>query len=296
VAEPARIDRFIEDHRLPPSFRDTANRCYLPLADWIQRVFNARRPALLGINGAQGTGKSTLAAFLAVALEQAGDWRVAVLSLDDFYLTKAERVELARNVHPLLATRGVPGTHDTGLLRQCLVRLAQLDTGASCVVPRFDKARDDRREAARWTTVAGPIDLVILEGWCVGSTPLTAAALARPVNALERDGDPAGAWRRYVNDRLASDYAAVFALLDGLVYLQAPDFESVYRWRLEQERKLAAASPPGAEGVMNDDQLRNFIQFYERITRDNLASMPSMADVVLELNAYHGCAGIRFRD
>lgn len=296
MAESTRIDRFIEDHRLPASFRDTAGSCYLPLVEWIRRSFASDRPALLGISGAQGTGKSTLTAFLADVLEDTCGWRVAVLSLDDFYLTKDERRKLAQDVHPLLATRGVPGTHDAGLLRRCLARLMQLEAGAACTLPRFDKARDDRCDAARWPTVNGPLDLVILEGWCVGSVPVPAARLAQPVNALERDRDPSGSWRRYVNDRLAGEYAAVFAPLDALVFLRAPDFDAICRWRLEQEEKLAAMSPPGADGVMDEREIRSFIQFFERITRDNLASMPARADVVLELNAYHGCAGIRFRD
>jgi D-glycerate 3-kinase len=69
---------------------------------------------VLGLCGAQGSGKSTLAAALARMLARDGT-RTAILSLDDIYLTRAERLQLAREVHPLFATRGAPGTHDVAL-------------------------------------------------------------------------------------------------------------------------------------------------------------------------------------
>src|SRR6185437_8649015 len=76
-------------------------------------------PLVLGLCGAQGSGKSILARSLADRFASRGR-RVAVLSLDDLYLTKAERSRLAQEVHPLLGTRGVPGTHDVALGLQIL--------------------------------------------------------------------------------------------------------------------------------------------------------------------------------
>jgi D-glycerate 3-kinase len=290
------LDRFIADRRLPESFRATAAGCYEPLAQWLYRRLRRDAPFLLGINGAQGTGKSTLAGYLSLAIGGSGERNVAILSIDDFYLTRAERQSLAAQVHPLLAVRGVPGTHDMPMLRDCLGRLRSLRAGERCRVPRFDKAADDRCPEASWPEIEGSVDLVILEGWCVGSVPEPDAALETPVNALEETQDPEGRWRRYVNTRLASDYRAAFATLDALVFLQAPGFDAILRWRTEQERKLAAAAGPHAPGIMSDDGVREFIRYFERITRHDLETVRSNADIVLELDEYHDCVASHFRE
>ena len=242
---------------------------------------------LLGVNGAQGTGKSTLADFLRLAAESMFDWNVAVLSIDDFYFTLAEREMLAGEIHPLLATRGVPGTHDTDMLAHYLERLLRLGESERIALPRFDKAIDDRADESCWPVVEGPIDLVILEGWCVGTAAQSDAELQRPVNDLERDEDPDGAWRRYVNDQLRAKYQAIFDQLDFLIFLGAPSFDAILRWRLEQEEKLADASPEDSSGLMNKEQIERFLQFYERLTRANLTALPNSADIVFNLDDTH---------
>jgi D-glycerate 3-kinase len=290
------LDRFIADHGLPDSFRVTAKTFYESLATWLREHLAPDRPFLLGINGAQGTGKSTLADYLSLAIGESGKHNVAVLSIDDFYLTKSEWNTLAEQVHPLLAVRSVPGTHDVPMLRDCLDHLRKLRAGDRCRLPRFDKAADDRAPESSWPGIEGPVDLVILEGWCVGSVAEPDAALGAPVNTLEETKDPDGRWRRYVNERLASDYAAVFANLDALVFLQAPGFDAILRWRIEQEHKLAATAGPHAPGIMSDDQVRDFIQYFERITRNNLETVRSNADIVLELDEYHDCVASHYRE
>jgi len=250
---------------------------------------------LLGISGAQGTGKSTLADYLHQALDVDFGLRVAVLSLDDFYLTRAERQQLAATVHPLLSTRGVPGTHDLQMLTRCITELRTLDAATHAELPRFDKANDDRAPRHCWPRISGPVDLIILEGWCIGSLAQDDADLLTPGNALERQFDADGSWRRYVNERLKSDYAALFADLDALLVLQAPSFDAVYGWRLEQERKLAMRSGPAPNSIMSSEQLALFVQHYERITRANLAALPDVADIVLYLGADHDCLRITNR-
>jgi len=289
------IDHFITRQGLPAEFRNLIDNHYNPLASWLVRQRPSEKKALLGINGAQGTGKSTLAAFLQLALTEHEKWHVAVLSIDDFYLTRDEREKLGKMVHPLLKTRGVPGTHDLPLLSGYIRRLRSLGTDAELALPRFDKARDDRARAETWPAITGPIDLIILEGWCVGSRPQTPAALLKPINRLERDMDPDGKWRCFVNEQLKRGYADLFARLDYLFFLQAPDFDAVFRWRLEQEIKLAEKSPKDSAGIMNREQIAAFIQYYERLTRANFVSLPKMADVVLELDQSHDCVRSIYR-
>lgn len=239
---------------------------------------------VVGLCGAQGSGKSTLAAQLQALLEdqQIG---TAVISIDDLYLTRAERVALGSNVHPLLQTRGVPGTHDVALGLRVLDALA---APGRVAIPSFDKSSDDRRRQEEWPTVDAPVKVILLEGWCVGAVPQAAALLAAPVNALENELDTDARWRRYVNDALAGAYRGLFGRLDLLILLKAPSFDVVYGWRLEQEHELReqvryAGGAPAR--VMSDPEVLAFVSHYERLTRHILAEMPSRADVVVELGS-----------
>lgn len=261
----------------------------MPLAAWLlERGRSSGSGAfILGINGGQGTGKTTLSNFLAELLRDTHGLSVAELSIDDIYLTRAERRALAQRVHPLLQTRGAPGTHDVELGRTIIERLCTLRAGEIMALPKFDKSADDRQPPDKWLRVTGAVDLVIFEGWCVGSTPQPPEDLALPVNRLEADEDSDCTWRCYVNKQLASSYAALFSKLDALIFLRAPSFDAIYRWRLEQEHKLAASAAPGAAHVMSDAEVARFVQHYERITRHNLARLPALADVVLELGEDH---------
>ncbi len=287
---------FIERHRLPAAFSDSVDAAFQPFAQWLEtRIAERESDALvLGINGTQGTGKSTVADYLSEVLSTEYDRRVAILSIDDLYLTQAERLGLARDVHPLFATRGVPGTHDVNLGTAVIQQLKTLSAGESVALPRFDKSRDDRRPQDAWPEVWGPIDLVIFEGWCVGSIAADDDALIEPINVLEANDDPAGHWRRYVNRELHSTYRPLFELVDTLLLLQAPGFEAVSEWRLEQERKLRDNADQDAPAVMSDDEVQRFIQHFERMTRHNLEALPAIADAVITLNRQHQATALRF--
>ncbi|WP_198650460.1 hypothetical protein [Saccharospirillum mangrovi] len=265
---------FLEQSVLPAELIDFRESLYQPLTDWLLR----RRPRILGIQGTQGSGKSTLAAVLKWQLEQHG-LSVAILSIDDLYLPLAGRQRLAQERHPLLATRGVPGTHDLAL-GEAILHWVRLGKGPKAL-PRFDKSRDDRRPEADWPVLPQPPDMLIFEGWCIGLSAEPETALAEPINALERRDDAQGEWRRYVNAQLAGPYQRLFAALDALIVLRAPGFEQVFNWRRRQEEGLRTR---GGSGVMNDDQLRRFIQHYERLTRHGLATLGERADVLIPLD------------
>lgn len=238
-------------------------------------------PRVLGISGLQGTGKSTLAAQMVRSAEARG-LRAAVLSLDDLYLDRDGRQALARQVHPLLATRGPPGTHEVAL---GLAAFAAVRAGTPLRLPRFDKLGDRRLPETGWPTVQG-LDLLLFEGWCVGTPAEPAPALVEPVNTLERDEDPAGTWRRWCNTALARDYPALWAGLDRLLFLQPPGFDVVFDWRLQQEQALQAAEP--GRGGMDARGVARFVQHFERVSRQALRTLPDLADVVVTLDAERG--------
>ena len=149
-------------------------------------------------------------------------------------------------------------------------------------LPRFDKLADERVPEAQWERIDG-LDLLVFEGWFLGTPAETDAALREPLNALERDADRQGVWRRWCNQTLADDYPALWQRFDRLWFLQPPGFSVVPHWRWQQEQGLQQASP-GRTG-MNRAQVERFVQFYERVSRQALRRLPEIADRTIALDA-----------
>ena len=267
--------------------RDASTRSSYDLAtigtllDALSSHLPSRRAALVGVSGVQGSGKSTLARQIADAACARGI-PTEVLALDDFYLGRAARSALARAVHPLLATRGVPGTHDLALLDRTLRALGHATAKRPARIPRFDKGSDTRVPPSRWRRVSIPPRLILLEGWCVGVPAAHGSESARPLNELERRDDADGRWRAWIDAQLAGDYAKLWRRLDALIVLAAPEFGIVERWRGEPERILRRRGAPRA---MTPPALRRFLMHYERVSRRALRTLPAIADIVVTLDA-----------
>lgn len=273
------VSELIAAERLPGHYPKVVAAFWQPLANAIARnaaSLGPGRPLIVGINGAQGSGKSTLCRFLEVLLAARG-LRAVTLSLDDLYLTRNERAGLAEAVHPLFATRGVPGTHAVGM---GMAIIEQVLAGRPVTLPWFDKAQDER--AAKGNYVSGPVDVLLFEGWCVGAVPQTEGALKTPVNQLEAKEDGDGLWRGLVNRFLGGDYARLFGQIDLLVMLRIDGFKTVLVNRQRQEEKLAAINPE-APGLMDETQLIRFCAHYQRLTEHMLAEMPARADICFDI-------------
>ncbi len=286
------VDSFIASEKLPENFRTTVEQWFLPLAESVlQQASTSKRTLIVGISGCQGSGKSTLAALLVLLLRELMGLRAVNLSIDDFYHTHAHRQHLARTVHPLLATRGVPGTHDVALAMQTLSALTR---EGEVLVPRFSKLMDDRMSTSEWTRMLAPLDVIVLEGWCLAIPAQPDADLLLPANTLETQEDCDGRWRQYVNQQIRQDYAGFYRMVDYLVMLKAPSFDKVYEWRQNQETKLAGQVAGGVgtgAKLMDREQLQRFIQHYERLTRHGLEVLPALSDVVFELTDQQTIAG-----
>lgn len=251
------------------------------LAASIERWLTPGQPLIVGLCGTQASGKSTASAQLAEHFIAQG-LKVGVLSLDDLYLGRTVRAGMAEQAHPLFATRGPPGTHDTAI---GIVTLDAVKRGVPVMLPRFDKRADEPLSSRDWPLLEGPCDLLLFEGWCVGAMPVPADLLAQPVNELERVDDPDGIWRRYWNAHLGGETAELFARLDRLAYLRPPSFEVVHTWRCEQEHAYQAQDgAQRAAAAMTDEQVARFIAHYERLTRWIMEEMPSRADVTIQLD------------
>lgn len=239
------------------------------------------KPLIVGLCGTQASGKSTACAQLAAHFGAQG-YKVGILSLDDLYLGRMVRTGLAAQVHPLFATRGPPGTHDTAI---GIATLDAVRAGRTVMLPRFDKRADEPLSSRDWPLLEGPADLLLFEGWCVGARPVPDELLARPVNDLERTEDPDGVWRTCWNAHLGGETAALFAHIDRLAYLRPPSFGVVQRWRCEQEHGyLAQDGAERAAAAMTDEQVARFIAHYERLTRWIMDEMPGRADVTIQLD------------
>lgn len=290
------ITNLIKQASLPDEFAQFVQAAYLPIAEKLHHALNGHQttPIVLGIQGTQGSGKSTCAAFLQAIMQQQYGITTLVLSIDDLYLSKQTRADLAQSVHPLLATRGVPGTHDLTLADEVFTALL---SGQPTSIPRFNKAQDDRCPENEWENITKPVDLIILEGWCVGLPPLDTSQLDAAINTLEAEEDADAVWRHFIADQLNADYQQLFSYLDYLLVIQAPSFECVQAWRLLQEEKLrskliAQGANITNSQLMDEAGVKCFIAHYERLTRHALQHLPSLADWIIYLDDAHGLAKV----
>ncbi len=231
---------------------------------WIEDAI-ARAPdghvPLLFLSGPQGSGKSTALAAATGAMSQP----VAGASIDDFYLTHAERMELARRITPLFMTRGPPGTHDLALLQNTITALRAAADGTQTPLSVFDKLKDDRAPVSDWPNFEGRPAAIVIEGWLMGALPDARSIRDAPINPVETD-DRTGDWRRHQEFALAGPYGELWDAADGFCHIVPPDFDCVLGWRLQQEAALWEARGD-AMPKERRDWARRFIQHYERITR-----------------------------
>ena len=276
-------------------FRDKLgqlNRFYLPMSKMIKDEYiKQKKTKVIGLTGGQGTGKSTISNILKIILKEAYSLETVIFSIDDFYKTLQERKDMSKKISKLFLTRGVPGTHDTKMLFQCIKNL-KIKKFKKIDIPKFDKSTDDRSQKIKWLKVKKKPNIVIFEGWCVGATAQKNKYLNFPINKLEKQKDNKKIWRRKVNLELKKDYKKIFKLIDKLIFLKVPSFKYVFKWRLLQEKKLRITSK--GNKTMSDKQIENFIMYYERLTKHMLKTLPKKADTVISIDNKHRLKSIKF--
>ena len=267
------------------------NNYYLPICEKIFKKLRKKKIKIIGLTGGQGAGKSTITQIIKLIFEIKYNFNVTFFSIDDFYKTLREREILSKNIHPMFKTRGVPGTHDTKLLSKIFNDLSKKNF-KPVYVPRFDKSIDDRFPKSKWQKISKKPDLIIFEGWCVGAKAQTKKQLLKPINILEKNNDSKLIWRTKVNNELNNNYRKIFSKIDCLVFLKVPNFECVYKWRLLQENKLKLTSK--GKKIMSPKQVREFIMYYERITKQMLEDLSKNAYAVLSLDKKHRLSKLKF--
>ena len=276
-------DAFLAEHKLPNSYIESAQQWFNPIISDLIKHTNSATPLFVSINGSQGSGKTTLASYLAYTLTQQYNKHVVVMSIDDFYYDQTTRLQLAHSIHPLLKTRGVPGTHNIKLWQSVMNALT---LGQHCLIPKFNKATDNPYPQEQWQAITGKVDIVIIEGWCMQIPPQLDEMLTSAVNQLEQQQDPDLVWRRYVNKALG-EYQTLFQRFHYQIMLKAPAFSVVHAWRLQQEQKLAERVTESDEKdlrIMSETEIARFIEHYQRLTDHAINVLPQLSDVVFNLN------------
>lgn len=269
------------------------NSFYMPVCDLIYKdyISNKKKSLVVGLSGAQGSGKTTITQILRLILKNKFNLNIISFSIDDFYKTLLQRKKMSKNIHRLFMTRGVPGTHDLKLLNSTFQNLLKKKF-KSFYIPNFDKSKDDRKPKKRWNKIKKKPDIIIFEGWCVGAKHQTANKLKRPINLLEKVSDKKLIWRKKVNNELKNQYKKIFRVINKLIFLEVPSFKYVYKWRLLQEKKLQLASK--SSKTMNIIKIKNFVMHYERTTKQMLKDLKNRASVVIKLDKKHRLSSIKF--
>ncbi len=268
------------------------NKFYLPLSEWLYSIYKKdKKIKIIGLSGGQGAGKSTITSILKFILKKKYGLDICIFSIDDFYKTKIERIKMSKKIHPLFLTRGVPGTHDLVLINKTIKKLKEKKF-RTVVIPKFDKSIDDRSKKVKWQKIKKPPHLIIFEGWCIGARQQRNSVLKKSLNLIEKKYDVDLNWRKTVNNHLKNQYKKLFNKLDKLVYLKAPSFDCVFKWRLLQEQKMKLTSKN--KKIMSKSQIKRFIMFYERITRHMMKDSSKISDLTIFLDKSHRSKKMKF--
>jgi len=277
-SQETKTDKFKNKERMIKSF-------LIPLCFWISKKAEKKRPYFVGLAGGQGTGKTTISSLIRIILIKYFRLNVFRISIDDFYKTRKERINLSKRVHPMLLTRGVPGTHDINMMLN-FFRNSKSKKFKRLKLPTFNKAIDDRFNKKKWYDLKKRPDVIIFEGWCVGAKSEKNSTLKKTINSMEKIKDQKQVWRKYVNHQLKSKYKNLYSQLNCLIFLKAKNFSLLQKWRLKQERKLGVKSKVKSK-IMSKADVLNFMQTYQRITQNMFRNMPKYASVIFNLNSNH---------
>ncbi|MBD1135057.1 uridine kinase [Pelagibacterales bacterium SAG-MED47] len=267
----------------------------IPLCFWISKKAYQKRPYFVGLAGGQGTGKTTISSLIRIILTKYFKLNVFRISIDDFYKTRKERIILSKKVHPMLLTRGVPGTHDINMMLN-FFKKSKNKKFKRFKLPTFNKAIDDRFNKKKWYDLNNRPDVIIFEGWCVGAKSEKNNSLRKTINPMEKIKDQKQIWRKYVNQQLKSKYKNLYSQLNCLIYLKAKNFSLLQKWRLKQERKLWLKSKKNSKlKIMSRGDVIKFMQTYQRITQNMFRYMPKYASVIFNLNNNHQIASVIYK-
>ncbi len=254
-------------------------KLWLPVAlNLANRRKELDRTLIQGILGSQGTGKSTLCIVLKSVLNYLG-FSVATLSIDDLYLTYAQRQALQRQ-DPRLIWRGPPGTHDIDLGMQVIEQCLQQDNSTKILLPRFDKSAFNGAGDRTIPEAVNKPDILLFEGWFVGVQPIAEDCFNNLPPPILTSEDIQFA--KDNNQRLKA-YLPLWQKLDSLIVLYPEDYRLSKQWRKEAEQKMIATGRTG----MSDEECDRFVEYFWKALHPELFIKPLLetADIVVKIKS-----------
>ncbi len=202
---------------------------------------------IIGLSALPGTGKTTLGKWLE-AISLKFNFKIAVISIDDFYLPSNE-MKLAIKNNPWNVSRGFPGSHSVKLMRD---KLLNWKKNGELYVPVFDKSlRNGLGDRSHWRS-DNP-DLLILEGWFLGIEPLLMDnnQKIKPSTLTPLEWD----YRLNIQKNLI-EYLDVWSLIDNIWHLKPLKFEYMNIWKSNQEQEMLLQKG----NALQDEKLSNFLR------------------------------------
>ena len=203
---------------------------------------------IIGISALPGTGKTTLGKWLEeISLRL--NFKIAVISIDDFYLPSDE-MKLAIKNNPWNVSRGFPGSHSVKIMHD---KLLNWKKSGELNVPVFDKSlRNGLGDRSSWR-LDNP-DLLIIEGWFLGIEPIPIKINNKNLSFLELTPDETV----YVSNiqKNLEEYLDVWKLIDNIWHLKPLKFEYMNMWKSNQEKEMFLQKG----NALQDDKLSNFLR------------------------------------
>ena len=283
-----RSENKLREYAQENNIRDISENFYLeiisPLVNYLASLPKKETPYFICLTGGQGSGKTTMSEFIQLVLNEFCNKRTVGFSIDDLYKTQEERKKLADEIHPLCEVRGMPGTHDMSLGFDLLESLSKANNSSKTAIPAFNKPLDKHYPKNEWKVFRGKPDFIFFDAWCGGVKPISEDNWDPPVNKLEEEMDPKGAWSKWSNQELSGDYQKFFSLIDLLILIRVPSMEHVFqsRWLQEQTLEKNTSNPEMLDKIMTQEEVYRFVMHYERLTRHILEDMPNYCDILID--------------
>ena len=211
-----------------------------------QNNFSDRK--IIGISALPGTGKTTLGKWLE-AISYKLNFKISVISIDDFYLPSDEMKLVIKN-NPWNVSRGFPGTHSVNLMHD---KLLNWKINGDLNVPVFDKSlRNGLGDRSHWRTEKP--DLLIIEGWFLGIKPLSIDINDQHIKSLKLS--PQESCYGYKIQENLDKYLEVWSLIDNIWHLKPLKFEYMNIWKSNQEKEMFLQKG----NALQDEKLSNFLR------------------------------------